>query len=118
MAYFKLNGTDYSMYVSGLKVMKKHIYKSAINASGNTVAKLINTKSVIEVDIIPLDDEVMRTFYKDINSFQVSFSYRNPETGELLENVKGMIPTSSIDYYTIQANNVKYQKFTIKIEEL
>lgn len=118
MAYFKINGNDYSMYVNSLKVNKKHIYKSATNASGNTVVQYTNTKRTFDVGIIPLDSEAMAALLADVNSFRVTISYRDPETQELVENVKCIIPSTGVDYYTIQANNVKFKKFTIKIEEL
>lgn len=118
MAYFKINNTDFSMYVSSLKITKKHIYKSATNASGNTVVQYTNTKRTIEVGIIPLDDEAMKSLQAAINSFRVDIAYRDPQTGELAEDVKCIIPSTGVEYYTIQADKVKFKQFSIKIEEL
>ena len=118
MAYFKINDTDFSMYVNSLKITTKHIYKSATNASGNTVVQYTNTKRVIDVGIIPLDDEAMRSIQGAINSFKVSISYRDPQTGELVEDISCIIPTTGVEYYTIQAGKVKFKQFSLKIEEL
>lgn len=118
MAYFKINGTDYSKYVSGLKVGKTAIYKSATNAAGNTVVKLINIKRTLTVTIIPLDDVAMAALQKDIGSFKVSISYRDPDTNELAENVNCIIPVNEVEYYTIQADKVMYKAFLLTITEL
>ena len=118
MAYFKINGNDYSMYVNKLKVAKEHIYKGMTNAAGNTIVKYVNTKRIIEVGIIPLDSAVMANLQTDINKFKVTVSYRDPETQALVENVTCIIPHNSVDYYTIQADNVKFKAFSLELKEL
>ena len=118
MSYFKLNGNDYSMYVNQLKITKTPIYKSATNAAGNTIVKYITTKRSITVGIIPLDDTTMKDLQTDIDKFEVTMSYRDPSTNALTENVKGIIPVNDVEYYTIQADNVKYKGFLIIIQEL
>jgi hypothetical protein len=106
------------MYVNKLKVSKKANYKSATNAAGNTTVKYITTKRTIEVGIIPLDDASMKALLAEIDKFQVSISYRDPETGALENNVKCIIPDNAVEYYTIRADKVMYKAFTIKISEL
>lgn len=118
MAYFKINDVDFSMYVNKLKVAREHIYKGMTNASGNTLVKYVNTKRIIEVGIIPLDDIAMQDLQTAINEFKVTISYRDPLTNDLEEDVQCIIPTNSVDYYTIQANNVLFQAFTLQIKEL
>jgi hypothetical protein len=118
MAYFKINGHDYSTYVSSLKVTKKVIYKSAVNAAGNTVVKYVNTKRDFTVGIIPLDAAAMANLQADLSSFKVSVSYRDPETNELVENVNCIIPVNEVDYYTIQADKVLYRTFLVTLLEL
>ena len=117
MTYFKINNNDYSMYVSALKVGTEHKYKSRTNASGNLMVKYVNTKRVIEVGIIPLDAAVMASLQDDINKFQVSISFLNPET-RALETISCIIPQQSVDYYTVQAGNVKFQAFALTFTEL
>ena len=116
--YFAINGTDYSKYVNKLKVGREHFYKSMSTAAGNTLVKYINTKRVIEVGIIPLDDRAMANLLRDVNEFQVSISYRDPLTNVMEENVQCIIPNNLVEYYTIQSGNVKYKAFSLQITEL
>lgn len=118
MAYFKINNHDYSMYVNTLIVTKKPIYKSATNAAGNTVVKYIATKRTFTVGIIPLDAAAMAALQADLNAFQVTVDYRDPETNTLVEDVKCIIPINEVEYYTIQAEKVMYKSFLITIQEL
>ena len=118
MNYFKINGHDYSIYVNKLKVAKEHNYKGMTNAAGNTIVKYVTTKRIIEVGIIPLTTDVMQSLQADIKQFKVAISYLEPETNTLVENVSCIIPQSSVDYYTIQADNVKFNAFTLTFTEL
>jgi glyceraldehyde-3-phosphate dehydrogenase/erythrose-4-phosphate dehydrogenase len=97
MAYFKINNIDYSTYVSGLTVTVNHSYNAQTNAAGNTVADYINSKRVIDVNIIPLDTEAMAALQTVINSFNVTVTFRNPQTQEL-EEINCIIPTDAVDY--------------------
>ena len=118
MAYLKINDIDFSAYVNKLKVGTEHIYKGRTNASGNTSVKYVNTKRVVEVGIIPLSNEVMSNLQKEINKFVVKLSYLNPQTKQL-EDIDCMIPTQSVEYYTIQgANNTKFQACALAFKEL
>lgn len=116
--FFKINDNDYSMYVNLLKVAKSHNYKELKTAAGNTLVKYVNSKRIIEVGIIPLDDAAMIRLLADINQFQVSISFRDPETNEMTENVKCIIPSNIIEYFTIQVGKVRYRGFTLQIQEL
>lgn len=118
MAYFKIGQNDYSSIVSGLKVSSTNKYNSQTNAAGNTVVDLINNKRSFEVSIIALDDTKMAQLQSDLASFNISISFRNPQTNVLEENVNCIIPTHDIEYYTIQANKVMYKAMTLKITEL
>ena len=118
MAYFKIGSNDYSTYVNKLKVDKNNNYVSQTNAAGDTVVDYINSKRTIEVGIIPLTDIEMKRLQADLDKFNVSISFRNPQTGSLESNVNCIIPSSGVDYYTIQANKVLYNAFTITLIEL
>lgn len=118
MAYFKINNVDYSSYVNKLNITSTHQYNAQINAAGNTVIDYINKKQNITVGIIPLDDESMKSLQSQIKEFNVSISFRNPETGELRENINCILPQSDIGYYTIQVNKVLYNGFELKFMEL
>ena len=117
MAYFKMDGTDYSMYVSSLKITTNNHYNSKTNAAGDTVVDYINYKRVIEVGIIPLDDTVMAKLQNVLDDFNVVISFRNPRTNAI-EGANCIIPSTGIEYYTIQVNKVMYKAFTLKFIEL
>ena len=116
MAYFKIGKTDFSNIVNELKVDNTSNYNSQTNAAGDTVVEYINTKRIIEVGIIPLDDTDMANLQTAINDFKVMISFRNPRTNQL-ETIFCIIPESGIEYYTIQANKVMYKAFKLKFIE-
>lgn len=118
MTYFKINNNDYSKYINALKVDTKSNYNAQTNAAGDTIIDYINKKRTIEVGIIPLDAAVMPNLKADIDKFNVSISYRNPDTNELIEGVNCIIPNNEIEYYTIQVGKVMYKAFTLQFEEL
>ena len=117
MAYFKINGTDYSDCVSSLKIDSAANYTAQTNAAGNTVVDYINTKRTINVGIIPLDGNKMAALKTAIDGFLVQITFRNPKT-QALETIGCIIPSDNIDYYTIQADKVMYKAFTLKFIEL
>lgn len=118
MAYFKINNNDYSKYVNALKVDTNNNYNAQTNAAGDTVVDYINKKRTIEVGIIPLDAAVMANLKADIEKFNVSISYRDPDTNSLATGVNCIIPNNEIEYYTIQVDKVMYKAFTLQFEEL
>lgn len=118
MTYFKINNTDYSMYVNELKVNDTDNYNAQTNAAGDTVVDYINKKRTIEVGIIPLQDgTVVKGLLEKLSTFNVSISFRNPQTAEL-ETINCIIPSKDIEYYTIQANKVMYKAFSLTFTEL
>ena len=118
MAYFKINGIDYSMYTSGLKVSKSTNYTSQVNAAGDMVVDYINNKRVIEVSIIPLTNLEMAQLQTELDKFNVSISFRNPNTDALEEDINCIIPDTEIEYYTIQVNKVMFNALTLTFTEL
>lgn len=118
MTYFKIGDTDFSMYVNKLTVATDHKYTARTTRDGNTMVKYINTKRLFEVGIIPLDSEAMSALMAAIKQFNVSISFLNPETNELEENVNCIIPNNLVEYYTVQAGNVKFKAFSLDIMEL
>lgn len=118
MAYFKINNNDYSKYVNALNVETEHNYNAETNAAGDTVVDYINKKRVIEVGIIPLDNAAMASLKADIEQFNVSVSFLNPNTKTLETGVNCIIPNNKVEYYTIQNGKVMYKAFTLQFEEL
>ena len=117
MAYLKIDGTDFSQYVNKLLVQTKHKYTARENASGTLMVKYITDKKTVQVGIIPLDAASLKSLMTVINKFEVTVSYLNPET-DTLETINCIIPTNSVEYYTIQAGNTSAKAFNFSCEEL
>jgi hypothetical protein len=117
MSYFKINNNDYSIYVNALNVNKVNVYNEQVNAAGDTVVDFINSKRVINVGIIPLTAEALKSLTQDLDNFNVSVTFLNPRTNEL-ETASCIIPDDNIEYYTIQANNVLTKAFSLQFQEL
>lgn len=118
MAYFKINGTDFSMCVNKLDISKTANYTSQTNAAGNTVVDYINSKRKIEVGIIPLTPTDMMALQSAISNLGVEISFLNPETNAIEENVSCIIPENAVSYYTIQAGKVLFNAFKLEFTEL
>ena len=118
MSYFKIGENDYSMYVNALKVKSNTTYRAQTNAAGDTVVDNAKSKRTIEVGIIPLSNTVMKDLMADVAEFKVYLSFRNPQTDILEENILCIIPSSEVEYYTIQANNVSFKACNLTFTEL
>ena len=118
MAYFTIDGEDFSSFVNALKVNTSRNYTAQTNAAGDTVVDYINKKRTIEVGIIPIDDITMLRLQQAIDAFNVSISFRNPQTNVLEENVNCIIPSDNVEYYTIQNNKVMFKAFNLTFQEL
>ena len=116
--FFKINGNDYSMYVNKLIVGTEHFYEQKTSALGADRITHKYKRKTLEVGIIPLDDATMTKLLTDIDKFQVSISYRDPQTNLLVENMSCIIPNNLVEYYTIQAGNVKYKAFSLQIKQI
>jgi hypothetical protein len=124
MAYFKINGTDFSMYVNKLLVDTKHIYTARQNASGNQMVKYITKKHNVQVGIIPLDAASLRSLTAELavdpannKPFEKEITYLDPDTNST-KTIRCIIPIHTIEYYTIQAGNVMTKAFSFVCEEL
>lgn len=116
--FFKINENDYSMYVNKLIVGTEHFYEMKTSALGADRVTHKYKRVTLEVGIIPLDDATMKNLLTDIDEFQVSISYRDPHTNTLVENISCIIPNNLVEYYTIQAGNVKYKAFSLQIKQI
>lgn len=118
MAYFKINGVDFSEYVNELSIKRKNNYSAQTNAAGDTVVDYINIKRQISVGIITLDETNAKKVLDAIEGFNVLISYRDPKTNALVENVNCIIPDHEVEYYTIQTDKVLVNDFKLKFTEL
>ena len=117
MVYFKINDTDYSMYTAELKITNASKYTTQTNAHQDTVVDYINDKKTIEVEIIPLNDTVMQQLTEDISGLGMNISYLNPQTKQL-KTISCILPSTNIEYYTIQQGKVSFKKVKLKFTEL
>lgn len=118
MSYFKINEIDFSNSVNALNVNKSAKYNSQTNAMGDTVVDYINSKRTIDVGIIPLNAEAMKNLQEAIDGFNVTITMLNPQTNQLEENINCIIPSNNIQYYTIQADKVLFNAFSLQFIEL
>ena len=116
MTYFKINNVDFSAYVSSLDVNTVHNSKNRTNASGNLNVKYINTKKALKVGIIPLDNVAAASLLNQLNKFEVTVKYLDPETKQL-ETIECIVPSNNVGYYTIRADKVMTKAYTIKFTE-
>ncbi len=116
MAYLKINGTDYSQYVNKLSITTKHKYTARENASGNLLTKYITKKRNIQVGVIPLSASSLKSLVSAINGFTVTVEFLDPETNAL-STANCIIPTNSLEYYTINAGGTKSKAFSFTCEE-
>lgn len=117
MAYFKINNVDFSHCVNELKVGNEANYNAETNAAGNTVVDYINTKKIVEVGIIPLTSTLLAQLTSAIKAFNVQITFLNPET-DALETIDCIIPSSNVEYYTIQVGKILSKAFTLQFIEL
>lgn len=118
MAYFKIGDNDYSAFVNGLEISTVVNYTEQQNAAGDSVVDYINKKRVIEISVIPLSAVNMEALLQDMDSFNVSISYREPKTGALVSGVNCIISKTKVEYYTIQENKVMYKESSFTFTEL
>ena len=118
MTYFKVNGIDFSNIVSSLSITKTRTYNAQTNAHGDTVVDYLKAKRNITVGIIPLTAERLMPLLAEVDKFQVSVSFQNPNTNALEENVSCIIPTEKVDAYTLQQNKKMYKALSLTFREL
>ena len=117
MAYFKINGVDFSHCVNELNVGTEANYTAQTNAAGNTVVDFINKKRIVEVGIIPLNDADLQTLSASIYGFTMTISFLDPNT-KALTDIVCILPSTNIEYQTIQVGKVMSKAFTLQFIEL
>lgn len=118
MAYFKIDGVDYSALCNKLDVQTNVNYNAQTNAAGGTVVDYVGAKRTITVGIISVNDTDMLRLQRALSAFSVALSFRDPRTNTIAENVPCIIPSYNADYYTIQINNVRYKATSLTFTEL
>lgn len=119
MAYLKINNTDFSGLVSGLKVGYETLVsdKSGRNAAGDTVVDVINKKVKLYVTLRHTTDNEMKSFLSAIENYVVNVTFLNPKTNTL-QTVTAYTGTPEPEYYTIQPTMIVYKPMSLNFIEL
>lgn len=116
--YFKINGTDFSDLVSGLKVGYEVLVSenSGRNANGDTVIDVVNRKRKIYVTLRHTTNAEMRQFLNAINPYVVTVQYLDPQDG-VMKTAETYIGTPEPEYYTISSKTI-YKPMSLNFIEL
>lgn len=119
MSYLKINGTDFSSIVSGLKTGFETLVsdKSGRNAAGDTVIDIINKKIKVYVTLRHTTQEEMQSFMSAISDYVVTVEFLNPKTGALT-SIRAYTGTPEPEYYTIQPSHTIYKPMSLNFIEL
>lgn len=116
--YLKINDTDFSDLVSGLKVGYETLVsdKSGRNAAGNMTIDIINRKIKVYVTLRHTTDAEMKSFLAAVKPFVVNVTFLNPETRALV-TINANIGTPEPEYYTISDKTI-YKPMSLNFIEL
>lgn len=117
MDYLAINGVDFSAFVNTLKVATEANYNAQTNAAGNTVVDYINSKRIIEVGFIPMDNTELYNLFDNLPNIVATLTVLDPKTMGVTD-VVCLCPADEIEYYTIQPTKVMYKPFTLTFTEL
>ena len=118
MSYLKVNGTDISHLVKGLKIGYETLLaeNSGRNANGDTVIDIINRKVKVYVTFRPMFAHEMVDFLNLIKDYVVSVSFLDSKTNQLT-TVTCYTGTPEPEYYHI-GDEVIYKDFSLNFIEL
>lgn len=118
--YLKINDTDFSDLVSGLKVGFETLVsdKSGRNAAGDMVIdmKSINPKVKVYVTLRHTFKDEMESFLAAIENYVIPVTFLNPKTNALT-TIEAYTGTPEPEYYTI-SNNTIYKPMSLNFIEL
>ena len=119
MSYLKINNTDISHLVKGLKIGYETLVAegSGRNANGDTVLDIINNKVKIYVTFRPMNGDEMVELLTLINDYVVSVSYKDSKTNTF-STAQCYTGTPEPEYYWILDNQILYKEFQLNFIEL
>lgn len=119
MTYFKINGTDFSHLISGLKVGYETLVadNSGRNAAGDTVLDVVNRKIKVYTTLRHTTDEEMQSFLNAIGNYVVTVEFLDSKTNSL-KSITAYTGTPEPEYYTIQSKTVIYKPMSLNFIEL
>lgn len=119
MSYLKINNTDVSHLVKGLKIGYETLVAdgSGRNAAGDTVLDIINRKVKVYATFRPMNGSEMITLLSAISDYVVNVSFMDSRTNQLT-TITCYTGTPEPDYYWIHGSNVLYKEFQLNFIEL
>ena len=119
MSYLRVNGTDLSNLVQGMKIGYETLVAdgSGRNANGDTVLDIINKKVKVYVTFRPMDGSDMVKLMNAIEPYVVDVSFLDSRTNALT-TVNCYHGTPEPEYYWILNGNALYKSFQLNFIEL
>ena len=117
MAYFMINGEDYSPYIKRLKIDKGHYYEMKSSAGGKDRITPRYTRRTVEATVIVVNDTVMSSLLTNLANLKNTITFRNPEDNSLV-TMDCIIEHRAVEYFTIQESKVLYQEFNLTFMEV
>lgn len=119
MSYLKINGTDVSHLVRGLKIGYETLVaeNSGRNANGDTVLDVINKKIKLYVTFRPMDDTEMRGLLATFEDYVIDVTFRDSKTNAD-KTITCYTGTPEPEYYWILDGQVLYKAFNLNFIEL
>lgn len=105
--YFKINDTDFSHLVSGMKVGYETLVSenSGRNAAGDTVIDIVNQKIKVYLTLRHTTNDEMNGFLRAISDYVVNVSFLDPTT-KALTTIICYTGTPEPEYYTISDKTI------------
>lgn len=120
MAYLKINGTDVSHLVQGLKIGYETLVadNSGRNANGDTVLDIVNRKVKVYVNFRPMEDDEMAFLLDTFKDYVIPVTYRDSKTNEL-RTITCYTGTPNLQYYWILPDGrTLYKAFDLNFIEM
>ena len=116
--YFKINNTDFSDLVSGLKVGFETLVSdnSGRNANGDTVIDVINKKKKVYITFRHTTDKEMKSILAAIENYVVDIQFLNP-LNNTMTTITTYTGTPEPEYYTI-SNKTIFKPMSLNFIEL
>ena len=119
MSYLKINNTDISQFVKGLRIGYETLVAegSGRNANGDTVLDVINRKVKVYATFRPLDGAEMLTLLRLLDNYVVQVEYLDSRTNSL-STITCYTGTPEPEYYWVRGNSILYKEFSLNFIEL
>lgn len=119
MSYLKINGTDVSHLVKGLRVGYETLVAedSGRNANGDTVLDIVNRKVKLYVSFRPMDGSDMSSLLSTFSEYVIPVTYRDTKTNSL-KTITCYTGTPEPEYYWILGDKVLYKQMDLNFIEM